>query len=63
MTTVAGTITLQESCSTETSTLEDERKNLTRWKLFGVVRRVKKSEATDGAHVRMKVIASEKGDL
>ena len=30
---------------------------------FGVIRRVKKSEATDGTHVRMKVIASEKGDL
>ena len=30
---------------------------------FGVIRRVKKSEATDGNHVRMKVIASEKRDL
>ena len=30
---------------------------------FGVIRRVKKSEATDGTHVRMKVIASEKGYL
>ena len=29
---------------------------------FGVIRRVKKSEAIDGTHVRMKVIASVKGD-
>ena len=28
-----------------------------------MIRRVKKSEATDGTHVRMKVIGSEKGDL
>ena len=30
---------------------------------LGVVRSVKKSEAIDGTHVRMKVIASEKEDL
>ena len=30
---------------------------------FGVVRRVKKSEATDTTHVRMKIIARNKGDL
>ena len=33
------------------------------WNLFGVIRRVKKSEATDGAHVRMKIIAHNRGDL
>ena len=29
----------------------------------GVIRRVKKSEATDGTHVRMKIIAHNKGGL
>ena len=28
-----------------------------------MVRRVKKREATDGTHVRMKIIAHNKGDL
>ena len=39
------------------------KKELNQMEAFGVIRRVKKSEATDGTHVRMKVIASEKGDL
>ena len=30
---------------------------------FGVIRRVQKSEATDGTHVRMKMIECEKWDL
>ena len=39
------------------------KKELDQMEAFGVIRLVKKSEATDGSHVRMKVIASEKGDL
>ena len=39
------------------------KKELDQMAAFGVIQRVKKSEATDGTHVRMKVIASEKGDL
>ena len=48
---------------TEQSTSLVERKNLINWNLFGVFRRVKKSEAIDGAHVRIKIIAHNKGDL
>ena len=39
------------------------KKELDQMESFGVIRFVKKSEAIDGSHVRMKVIASEKGDL
>ena len=38
-------------------------KELQQMEDFSVVRRVKKSEATNGKHVRMKIIASEKGDI
>ena len=58
-----GHATIPSSCLTETCTLQDERKNLITWNLFGVVRRVKKSEAADGTHVRMKILAHNKGDL
>ena len=49
MRTVAGMTTFPESCLTDPSTFRVETKNLP----FGVVRRVKESEATDGAHVRI----------
>ena len=38
-------------------------KELDQLESFGVSRRVKKSEAADGIHVRMKIIAHNKGDL
>ena len=37
-------------------------KELDQMEAFSVIRRVNKSEAIDNTHVRMKVIASEKGD-
>ena len=40
-----------------------ERKNFDQLESFGVIRRVKKSEATDRTHVRMKIIAHHKSDL
>ena len=43
--------------------MRDEKKELDQVESFGVIRRVKKSEATDGTHVRMKIIAHNKGDL
>ena len=39
------------------------KKDLDQLESFGVIRRVKKSEDTDGAHVRMKIIAHNTGDL
>ena len=39
------------------------KKELDQLESFGVIRRAKKNEATDGAHVRMKIIAHNKGDL
>ena len=39
------------------------KKECDQMEAFSVIRRVKKSEAIDGTHVRMKEIASENGDF
>ena len=39
------------------------KEELDQLEAFGVIRHVQKSEATDGTHVRIKVIASKKGDF
>ena len=39
------------------------KKELVQMEAFGEIQSVKTSEATDGTHVRMKVIAAKKGDL
>ena len=39
------------------------KKELDQLESFGVIRGIKKSEATDGTHVRMKIIAHNKSDL
>ena len=46
-----------------TKYIAGRKKELDQLESFGVIRRVKKNEATDGAHVRMKIIAHNKGDL
>ena len=51
-----------------TKYITEREKELDQLESFGVIRRVKKSEATDGTHVRMKIIAHNKvilcaGDL
>ena len=61
MRTVAGMTTIPESCLTKYIT--GRRKELDQLESFRVIRRVKKSEATDGTHVRMKITAHNKGDL
>ena len=43
-----------------TKYIAGRKKELDQLESFGVVRRVKKNEATDGAHVRMKIIAHNK---
>ena len=39
------------------------KKELDQLESCGVIRRIKKSEATDTTHVRMKIVAHNKGDL
>ena len=43
--------------------IAERKTELDQIEAFGVIRRVKKSEATDGPHVRMKLSASEKKGL
>ena len=46
-----------------TKYITSRKKELDQLESFGVIRHVKKSKACDGAHVRMKIIAHNKGDL
>ena len=55
--------TIDEELLHRTKYIAGRKKELDQLESFGVTRRVKKSEATDGTHVRMKIIAHIKGDL
>ena len=46
-----------------TKYITGRKKELDQLESFGLIRRVNKSEATDGAHVRVMIIAHNKGDL
>ena len=61
MRTVARMTTIPESFLTEPSTL-GRKKELDQLESLGMIRRVKKSEATGSTHVRMKIITQNKGD-
>ena len=62
MTTVTGMITFSGKLPDRDKYISGRKKELDQLESLGVIRRVKKSDATDGTHVRMKVIAHNKGD-